>query len=147
VYLHLFLQFILHFLLQNYLHLNIKNCSRDSVVCTVTMLWLDVWEMWFKSWLGQKIHLFPDISRLDARPTQPLVQWVMRTLSQGVKWQSHEADHSFLTSASVKNEWSYTSTFQYSYAYTGTSVTAVELVAYICQPVSLNFCRLDISPK
>jgi len=103
--------------------------------------------MWFKSWLGQKIHLFSDISRLDARPTQPLVQWVTRTLLPGVKWQSHEAEHSFLNSASVKNEWSYTSTFQCSYAYTGTSVTSVELVACICQPVSLNFCRLDTSLK
>ena len=72
--------------------------------------------MWFKSWQGQKIYLFFDISRLAARPTQPLVQWVMRTFSPGVKWQNHEADHSFLTSANVKNEWSYTTTFHCSYA-------------------------------
>jgi hypothetical protein len=103
--------------------------------------------MWFKSWQGQKIYLFSDISRLAARPTQPLVQWVMKTLSPGVNWQSHEADHPFITSASVKNEWSYTSTFQCSYAHKGTSVTSVELVACICQPVSLNLCRLDTSLK
>jgi hypothetical protein len=72
--------------------------------------------MWFKSWQGQKIDLFCDISRLAARPNQPLVQWGIRALSPAVKWQTDEADHSFLTSASVKNEWSFTSTFQCSYA-------------------------------
>jgi hypothetical protein len=45
--------------------------------------------------------------------TQPPLQWVPGTLSLGVKWLGHEADHSPPSSAKVKNAWSYTSTPQY----------------------------------
>jgi hypothetical protein len=43
-------------------------------------------------------------------PTQPLIQWVPRALSLGVKRPGREADHSPPTSDKVKYAWSYTST-------------------------------------
>jgi hypothetical protein len=46
--------------------------------------------------------------------TQPLIQWVPRALSLGVKRPGHEAGHSAPSSAEVKNAWSYTSTPQYA---------------------------------
>ena len=41
----------------------------------------------------------------DSGPAQPLFWWTL-----GVKKPGNEADHSPLSSAEVKNEWSYTST-------------------------------------
>jgi len=38
------------------------------------------------------------------------IQWAPGTLSPGLKWPEREADHSLLSSAEVKNAWSYTST-------------------------------------
>jgi hypothetical protein len=38
------------------------------------------------------------------------MQWVPRDLSLGIKGPGREADHSPLSSAEVKNAWSYTST-------------------------------------
>jgi hypothetical protein len=46
-------------------------------------------------------------------PTQPPIQWVPGALSLGVKRPGHEADHSPLSSAEVKNEWRYIFTPQY----------------------------------
>jgi hypothetical protein len=40
--------------------------------------------------------------------TQPPIQWVPGALSQGVKWQRREVDHSPQTSAEVKTMWIYT---------------------------------------
>jgi hypothetical protein len=48
--------------------------------------------------------------RLALGPTQPPVQWFPRVLPLGVKQPRREAVHSPLSSADVKNEWSYTST-------------------------------------
>jgi len=42
--------------------------------------------------------------------SQPLIQWVLGTLSLGVKWPRREADHSPPSGAEVKNAWSYTTT-------------------------------------
>jgi hypothetical protein len=50
------------------------------------------------------------MSRTVLGPTQPPIQWVLGSLSPGVKRPRHEADHSPSTSAGVKNAWSYTST-------------------------------------
>jgi hypothetical protein len=41
--------------------------------------------------------------------TQPPTQTISGALSLGVKRPRREADHSFLSSAEVKNAWSYTS--------------------------------------
>jgi apolipoprotein N-acyltransferase len=43
----------------------------------------------------------------------PLIQWVLRASTLGVKQLRHEADHSTVSNDEVKNVWSYTSTPQY----------------------------------
>jgi hypothetical protein len=42
--------------------------------------------------------------------TQPSVQWVGGAFSLMIKRAGHEADHSLVSSAEVKNLWRYTST-------------------------------------
>jgi hypothetical protein len=59
------------------------------------------------------IILFTTASRTALGPTQPPIQWVPGAFSLGVKRPGREADHSPLSSAEVKNAWSYTSTPQY----------------------------------
>jgi hypothetical protein len=54
--------------------------------------------------------LFITASRMALGPTQPPIQWVPEALSLGVKRPGRETDHSPLSSAEVKNAWSYTST-------------------------------------
>jgi hypothetical protein len=49
-------------------------------------------------------------SSVALAPTHPIIQWVPRALSLGVKWLGCEADHSSPSSAEVKNVWSYIST-------------------------------------
>jgi hypothetical protein len=65
-----------------------------------------LWAGWprFDSQQGQEIFLFSTVFRLALEPTQPPIQWVLGTLSLGVKWQGHEADHSFPSIAEVKND-------------------------------------------
>jgi hypothetical protein len=46
-------------------------------------------------------------------PTQSPIQWVPGALSPEVKRPGREADHSPLSSADIKNSWSYTSTSLY----------------------------------
>jgi hypothetical protein len=65
----------------------------------------------FESWWRQKFH-FSMVSGLDLGPTQP-PKWVFGDLSLGVKRQGREADHSFPTSAEVKEIWVYTATPPY----------------------------------
>jgi hypothetical protein len=48
-------------------------------------------------------------------PTQPPIQWVPGALFLEVNRPGREADHSLLSSAEVKNAWSYTSTLQYAF--------------------------------
>jgi hypothetical protein len=51
------------------------------------------------------------LSSIFSRPslgsTQPSIQWVLGTLSPGVKRQGREADYSPLTSSEVKRMWTY----------------------------------------
>jgi hypothetical protein len=63
-------------------------------------------------WWGQnsstgriKNFIFSAVSRQALGPTQPLIKWVPGSLSPGVKWLVHEADHSLPTSAEVKKTW------------------------------------------
>jgi hypothetical protein len=58
------------------------------------------------------IILFTTASRTTLEPTQPHIQWLTGALSLGIKQLGREADHSPLSSAEVKNVWSYTSTPQ-----------------------------------
>jgi hypothetical protein len=55
------------------------------------------------------IFLFTTASIPALVATQPPIQWVPGALSPEVKWPGREADHSSLSNAEVKNEWSYTS--------------------------------------
>jgi hypothetical protein len=55
------------------------------------------------------------MSRPALEPTQPPNQQVLGAFTPGVKWPGHEADHSLLSGAKVKNIWSYTSTPQYTF--------------------------------
>jgi len=60
-----------------------------------------------------RFFLFATESRPALEPTQPPIQWVPRALNQGVKRWWREANHSPISSAEVKNAWSYTSIPQY----------------------------------
>jgi hypothetical protein len=55
----------------------------------------------FDSWHGLGI-LFTIMSRMALGPTQPPIQWVLGTLSLGVKQPECEADHSPPSNAEVK---------------------------------------------
>jgi hypothetical protein len=79
-----------------------------SSVIIVTRLWAG-WPG-FNSWQGQGYFLFATGSRLALGLTQLPIQWVLGSLSLGVKQQGCEADHSHLCSAKVKSVWNYTST-------------------------------------
>jgi hypothetical protein len=59
---------------------------------------------------GVKNFHFSMSSRQALGSTQPPIQWVLGTLSPGVKQQGHEADPSSPTSAKVKKTWAYTCT-------------------------------------
>jgi hypothetical protein len=65
--------------------------------------------------VGAPNILFTTASRTALGPTQPPIQWVPGALSLGVKQPVCEPDHSPPSSAEVKNEWSYTSTPQYTF--------------------------------
>jgi hypothetical protein len=67
----------------------------------------------FESRYGLRIFLFTTASRPNLGPTQPPIQWVLVSLSLGVKRPECEADNSPPSSAKVKNAWSYASTTQY----------------------------------
>jgi hypothetical protein len=65
----------------------------------------------FESWSGQEISLFSLLSTLALGLTQPPLQWIAGVLSLGVKREVPEFGHSPPSSAEIKNEWSYSSTF------------------------------------
>jgi hypothetical protein len=68
---------------------------------------LDDWG--FESREGLRIFLFTTVFRRALGPIQPPIQSIPWALSLGVKRLGHEADHSPLSSADIKNAWSYTS--------------------------------------
>jgi hypothetical protein len=46
--------------------------------------------------------------QISSGATQPPIQWVLvvlGVLSPGVEWAGHDVDHSFPSSAEVRNEW------------------------------------------
>jgi hypothetical protein len=61
----------------------------------------------FDSRRGLGIFLFTTVSRTALGPAKPPIQWVPGALSLGVKSPGREADHSPVSSAEVKNAWSY----------------------------------------
>jgi hypothetical protein len=62
----------------------------------------------------KNFHFFMS-SRLALGLTQPPIQWVVGSLSLGVKRPGREADHSPPTSAKGKKTWVYTSTPPYAF--------------------------------
>jgi hypothetical protein len=56
------------------------------------------------------MFLLATMSRTALGPTQPPIQWAPGALSLGVRRPGREGGHSPLSSAEVKNAWSYTST-------------------------------------
>jgi hypothetical protein len=71
--------------------------------------------MWFSEWQIRTVILKQSygrtvVSRMVRGPTQSPIQWVPGALSLEVKRPGREADHSPLSSAEVKNAWSYNST-------------------------------------
>jgi hypothetical protein len=68
----------------------------------------------FDSRRGLGVLLFTTASRTALGPTQCPIKWVPEALSVEVKRPEREVDHSFPSSAEVKNAWSYTSTPQYA---------------------------------
>jgi hypothetical protein len=57
----------------------------------------------FDSRKGQEIFLYSTVCRPTLGPTQPPIKWVPGSLFPGVKGLGHEADHSPLSRAEVKN--------------------------------------------
>jgi hypothetical protein len=64
---------------------------------------------------GQGIFLSTTASRPALGPTQPPIQWVPGVLSLGVKQPARQADNLPLSSAEIKDAWSYASTPQYTF--------------------------------
>jgi hypothetical protein len=69
----------------------------------------------FDSRRGLGIFLFNTASGTALGSTQHPIQWVLGALSLGVKRPGREADHSPLSSAEIKNAWSYTPLPQYTF--------------------------------
>jgi hypothetical protein len=67
----------------------------------VTRLWAA--QLKFGSWHGLGIFLLATELRPPLGPTKPLIQWVLKVLSLGVKLPGHEAGQSLPSSAIVKN--------------------------------------------
>jgi hypothetical protein len=63
----------------------------------------------FESWYRLGFFLLTTTPRQSLGPTQPSIQWILGTLSLGVKRPGREADHSTPSIVEVKNTWSYTS--------------------------------------
>jgi hypothetical protein len=61
---------------------------------------------------GVFIPLSPP-SRPSPRTNQPPLHWVLRPLSQGMKWLGRVAEHSPPSGVELKNAWRYTSILQY----------------------------------
>jgi hypothetical protein len=76
--------------------------NRDSSVGIATGHWLDKRGLRVRFPAGLVIFLFTTASRPALGPTEPPIQWVPGALSPGVKRPWHEADHSPLSSAEVK---------------------------------------------
>jgi hypothetical protein len=84
----------------------LKLHCRDS---SLSILMAKGWrtkESGFDFWQGQEIFLFSTASRLAMGLTQPPIQRVPDSLSQGVKLTRHEVDHPSSFFAEAKNAWS-----------------------------------------
>jgi hypothetical protein len=84
--------------------------------------------------------------------TQPPIQSIPGALSLGVKRPGREAYHSLLSSAEVKNVWSYTSTLQYVFmawclVKHRDNFTCLPFIHYIWYDVAVTFTASEIHWK
>ena len=70
---------------------------------------------WFDSQQGQEIFPFSKLYSFGLEPTQPFIQWVPGAVSVRLKQLVQEADHKCLSTAEVRNEWSYISIHPYAF--------------------------------
>jgi hypothetical protein len=75
--------------------------SRDSAVGIATGYGLDDRGVGVRVPVGSRIFFYSTSSRPALGPMQPLIQWVSRALSPGVKRPGSEADHKPPTSGST----------------------------------------------
>jgi hypothetical protein len=73
------------------------------------------WSWGFESRQEMWNFLFITASRPYLGPSQPPIQWVLGSLSMGMKRSELEAHHSPPSSAEVKTTWSYAPTPQYAF--------------------------------
>jgi hypothetical protein len=88
--------------------------SQGSSVSMTT--WLHVGRPKFDSWQGQELFLFPTSSRLALGPTQPPIQRVSGSVSQGIKRLGRGADDLSPCNTEFENSSTYTS-YIYIYIY------------------------------
>jgi hypothetical protein len=74
---------------------------------------LGVGRMEFDSRRGRDFFLFDKASRPTLGLTQPPIQWIPGVVFSRVKRPVRKANHSFPSSAEVKNAWSYSCTLPY----------------------------------
>lgn len=95
-----------HVCIYVYIHNLFIICHCTRRVCNFhqwgsAMGWtIRVWKL-----AGAGDYLFPKISR-PPQLTQPRIHWVEWALSPELKWPGYEGDHTPLSIAELKNEWS-----------------------------------------
>jgi hypothetical protein len=91
--------------LRSNIHILINFISR-AVIAQSVWYWAATGQtiavLWFDSQRGLGIFLFTTASRTALGPTQPPIQWVLGSLSLGIKRPGRAADHSRPSSAEVK---------------------------------------------
>jgi hypothetical protein len=85
----------------------------DVYLSTIILFKISTERLGSNSRQGLRIFLYATASRPAQGPTRPPIQWLSGVLSPKVKWPVCKADHSPLSSAEVKNAWSYISSPQY----------------------------------
>jgi hypothetical protein len=65
-------------------------------------------ELWFESYEGQEMFIFPKRSKPDMHPTWLPIQSVPGVILPGVERSERGAVQSFPSSSYVKNRWTYT---------------------------------------
>jgi hypothetical protein len=95
--------------------------------------------MEFESRQGLFFLPFTNTTTPARGPTQLPVHWVLWDVFSSIKGPGREADHSALSSAEVKNEWSYEKSVKMknSHGYDGISTKVLKLILpYISSPLT-----------
>jgi hypothetical protein len=91
-------------------HLFLFISYQETDVQLFSISWYSLGDTIVDFYIDMGIFFFATASEPALGPAQPPIQWVLVTLSLGVKRPGREADHSPPSSAEVKNAWSYTPT-------------------------------------